>query len=83
MSICFLKGGKFLFSYKIFEDLCVKNEVTVYRVSKDTGVATATLSAWKTGKYIPKVDKLQKIADYFSVPITYFMESDSQQNKTA
>ena len=24
---------------------------------------------WKSGKYTPKVDKLQKIADYFKVPL--------------
>ena len=41
--------------------------------SKETGVSTATLSSWKAGDYVPKIDKLQKIADYFGVPVTYFL----------
>ena len=30
-----------------------------------------TLTSWKQGKYTPKPDKLQKIADYLGVQITY------------
>ncbi len=53
--------------------------VTDYRVSMDTGIAKATLSEWKTdwekgGKYNPKIDKLTILADYFGVPVTYFLE---------
>lgn len=50
------------------------NCTTSYRVSKETGVLQSTLSDWKSGKYVPKVDKLQALADYFGVPITYFLE---------
>lgn len=48
--------------------------ITDYRVAKETGVSTATLSNWKSGVYIPKVDKLQKLADYFGVSIEYFLK---------
>lgn len=60
--------------YKKFADLLVKNNKTAYRVSKDTGISTATLSNWKNGNYIPKVDKLKILADYFGVSIEYFLE---------
>ena len=60
--------------YQKFENLLHKNNVTAYEVAKKTGVATATLCNWRKGKYTPKLDKLQKIADYFGVPITYFLE---------
>lgn len=59
--------------YEIFEQLLSKYGVTAYRVAKETGITTATLTNWKQGKYTPKQDKLQKIADYFGVSLDYLM----------
>ena len=61
--------------YKKFEKLLVERNVTAYRVSKDTGISTATLTEWKKGTYKPKVEKLALIAKYFDVPIEYFLDS--------
>ena len=60
--------------YEKFAQLLVKNDKTAYRVSKDTGIPANTFSDWKTGRSKPKVDKLKILADYFSVPIEYFLE---------
>lgn len=60
--------------YKKFATLLDKNNKTAYRVSKDTGISTATLSNWKNGNYVPKVDKLKILADYFDVSVDYFLE---------
>ena len=49
--------------YEIFEQLLSKYGVTAYKVAKETGITTATLSNWKQGKYTPKQDKLQKIPE--------------------
>lgn len=57
--------------YDVFEKLCESHGVTPYRVGKETGISTATFTAWKQGKYTPKPEKLQKIADYFGVSIDY------------
>lgn len=59
--------------YEIFEKLLQERGVTAYKVAKETGIGTATFSNWKNGKYIPKQDKMQKIADYFGVSIDYLM----------
>lgn len=59
--------------YSIFELLCEKNEITPYKVGKETGIATSTLSDWKNGKSTPKQDKLKLIADYFNVSVDYLM----------
>ena len=45
-----------------------------YQVSKETGIATATLTEWKKGTYQPKIDKLYEIAKLFDVPLEYFVE---------
>lgn len=62
--------------YEIFEQLLKKHGVTAYRVAKDTGVTTATLTSWKQGKYTPKREKLEKIAEYFGVSIDYLMTGE-------
>ena len=63
--------------YDIFERLLNERGVTAYRVAKETGVTTATLTNWKKGNYTPKQDKLQKIADYFGVTIEYLMTGEN------
>lgn len=60
--------------YKKFVLLLEKSNKTTYRVAKDTGISPTVFSDWKNGKSKPKVDKLQILADYFDVPITYFLE---------
>lgn len=59
--------------YENFEKLCQSKAVKPSAVSKETGIATSTLSEWKNGGYTPKPDKLQLIADYFCVSIDYLM----------
>lgn len=67
--------------YEIFENLCNKNNVTPYRVCKETGLTTATISNWKAGRYTPKQDKLQKIADYFGVTLEYLMTGEEKEGE--
>jgi repressor LexA len=47
------------------------NKTTVYRVSKDTGIAASTLSDWKNGRSHPKTAKMKQLADYFGVTLEY------------
>ena len=60
--------------YKKFADLLLKNNKTTYRVAKDTGISPTLFSDWKKGKSKPKVDKLRILADYFGVPLDYFLK---------
>lgn len=60
--------------YEKFAKLLEETNKTIYRVSRDTGIATATLYDWRDGKSRPKTDKLQILSIYFHVPIEYFLE---------
>lgn len=60
--------------YQKYEQLRNKKGVTDYEVSKQTKISTATLSEWKKGTYQPKIDKIMLLAEYFEVPVTYFLE---------
>ena len=59
--------------YDIFEKLLERYNVTAYKVAKDTGLSTSMLTNWKKGRYKPKQDKLQIIADYFGVSLEYLL----------
>lgn len=64
--------------YEIFEKLCKEHGVTPYRVCKETGLTTATISNWKAGRYMPKADKMQRIADYFNVSMEYLLTGEAK-----
>lgn len=57
--------------------------LTDYKVTKLTGIkGTATISNWKNGKYTPKDDKMQDIADALEVDKDYLTgESDQTECK--
>lgn len=65
--------------YAKFQELCTIKGVRPADVSRATGISTATMTSWKQGKYTPKMDKLQKVADYFGVSIDYLTSGDSSQ----
>lgn len=64
--------------YENFQKLCEEKGVKPSTVSKETGISTATLTSWKQGKYTPKQDKLQKIADFFGVSLEVLMTGKDQ-----
>ena len=59
-----------------FEELRIKRGVSAYQVCKETGLPTGMISNWKAGRYQPKSAKIQKIADYFGVPVSYFYDDE-------
>ena len=65
--------------YENFDNLCRINNIKPNKVSKDTGIATSTLSSWKKGVYTPKQDKLQLIAEYFNVSVDYLLKKNDYE----
>lgn len=61
--------------YNKFVQLLQEREITPYKVSKDTGISQSTLSDWKTGRAVPKMDKIVTLAHYFGVPIEFFVDN--------
>jgi transcriptional regulator with XRE-family HTH domain len=55
--------------YDNFRHIIEGKGITPYRVAKDTKIPTSTMSDWKNGKSVPKMDKLVKIADYLGVSL--------------
>ena len=60
--------------YEKFAELLASTGVKAADVARATGIIPTTFSDWKKGKSQPKIEKLQKIADYFNVQLEYFTE---------
>lgn len=69
--------------YARFEKLKEIKDVTSYAVAKATGITTTTLTNWGQGKYTPKQDKLQLIADYFGVTLDYLIKGEETEKEKA
>lgn len=60
--------------YQKFCDAMRKTGVSMYQVSKETGIAQSTISRWKNQNSIPSLKTVKILADYFNVPTSYFTE---------
>ena len=54
------------------EELCRQNDLSISKLEKILGLGNATIKGWQNS--IPRADNLRKVADYFDVPIEYFLE---------
>lgn len=70
---------KRLKAYARFMSAMNSKNVTPYNVSKNTGIATSTLSDWKNGKSMPKQDKMKLIADYLCVDVEYLVSGSKKE----
>lgn len=68
-------------SYSVFAKLIEEKGITVYRLFKITGVPQSSISEWKRGNSIPKIDKLIKIAEYFGVSVEYLISGEENEQK--
>ena len=69
--------------YSVFEDLMKRNGYSFSEVGRATGIAPSTFTDWRAGRYTPKHDKLQKIADFFGVSIEYLTTGKDTEKQSA
>lgn len=60
--------------YEKYEKLVKGRGMNNSQVAKATGVSKSSLQDWKTGRSVPKLDKLLKISQLFDVSVAYFIE---------
>lgn len=65
--------------YEKIQTLLDKQGITAYRLSKETKIPYTCLVDWKQGRSKPKADKLLKLANYFNVPIEFFLEEEGDE----
>ena len=67
--------------YEIFMQLCQRNNVAPNYVGRQLGIASSSLSDWKSGRSELKTDKLKKIADYFGVTLDYLVTGKETEHE--
>ena len=60
-------------SYQRVEKLVNDKGITFYVLAKELNFTRSLFSDWKSGRAMPKTDKLIKIAEYFGVTVDYFV----------
>lgn len=63
--------------YGKFAQLLTIHKITANTVAKAVHVNASTFTDWKQGKCQPKLEKLQKIANYFNIPVSYFFDDNT------
>lgn len=58
----------------LFVQLLQENNVTAYKLSRETGITEGLISQWKNGRQLPKYDSLKILCDYFNVSADYLLE---------
>lgn len=59
--------------------LMEENDKTQNDIAQIAGVSQGTVSDWLTGKKYPRMDKIQKITDFFGLPITALVNDGKAQ----
>ena len=72
------KSPKELFKEN-FNALMVANNKNVSTISNDLEIPYTTISDWKNGITFPRTRRIRQLADYFSVPYTYFFQENNEE----
>lgn len=57
--------------------LCKKQGINISTLEKEARLGNGTIRGWD--KSSPSVENLQKVANYFNVPITELLEEDATE----
>ena len=67
--------------FERIDRLLLENDFNDTDLATIAGVGKSTVSGWRSGRYNPKEDKLQRIADYFGVSVDWLVGIDDYRTK--
>ncbi len=76
-----MENKKTFFSRQLRKVLYEKN-ITQKELAEKLGVVQQRISFWTTGRFVPTLDSIRKVAEILDVPINYFIEEFSEKNET-
>ena len=69
-----------LFSLRL-KELMDENSINQVELSAAMGLSRSTVNKWVTQKAIPRMGIIEKLASYFGVPKSYFLEENGKTNE--
>ncbi len=61
-------------SYQRYREIADRTGLTDYTIAKMAGFSNVTMTDWKAGRYIPKIDKLKALAMVLGVTLEELLE---------
>lgn len=69
---------------QVLDKLMTKNDISAYKISKDTGISDRLIGYWRKGEKLPGAENLLIIANYFGISVDYLLtgeEKNTQANQ--
>ena len=60
--------------YQKVKDLCETEGISIFRLERKLEIGNGTIGRWNHGEATPSIPLLKKLAKYFNVPLSYFLE---------
>lgn len=57
--------------YEKVKKLCDERGISIRMLEQNTGIKNGTIGGWR--EHQPTLNRLQAVADYFGVPLEYFV----------
>lgn len=58
---------------QVLDELMTSQNVTAYKMSKDTGISDRLIGYWRKGEKLPGAENLLTIANYFGISVDYLL----------
>lgn len=65
--------------YQKVKELCKEKGISVGFLERELGFSNGSISKWNVS--IPRLDSAIKVANYFKVPVSYFLDVTDQAEK--
>jgi transcriptional regulator with XRE-family HTH domain len=65
--------------YKLVKELCLKKGIPVNELEINLGFSRGSICKW--GESRPSIDRVVAVAEYFGVPIDYFLDGLKETKK--
>ena len=59
--------------FKKIQNLCKKNRITIKELEENIEIANGTIGKWGKNKTTPKMNTIEKIANYFNITVDYLI----------
>lgn len=60
-----------------FNELLDSRHISQKEIASICKVSTSTVSTWSKGINMPRMDKIERLSEYFSIPKSYFIEENA------
>lgn len=69
--------------YEHLQALMNSKGMRISDLARATGISYSTFTDWKSGRCVPKYEKMKKIADYFGVSVDYLLSQKTDTSPDA